>query len=600
MCERMFLLYASSMLSLLLAGQRAAYGQCEPVCPPADLVFIMDTSGSMEDESRVLCVDTAYVVEDLAEYGFAVSPSYLGITNLGTDLFPCLTDSVLSLLGSPVPGSSSCGADLEQHEDWAPAVAIVAERFPWSEGAIRLIVPLSDEAPCAGDPCEDPGADREAIANAIEIAGDHNVIVSPITGTGSGPCTIRLARDLADSTGGVTHESTVPQVDMAGAIRAILADACEQFTDCNTNGIPDLCEIEQGWSGDCNLNGVPDECELAANPDADTNSNGVLDDCDECVWDSDCDDGLFCTGREACKDANCQQGEAPCAGGGCDEDHDRCGCTSDAECDDGIFCNGPEQCDASWCVAGSLPCSGMLCDEATDACVACATDSHCNDGQFCNGLEVCVDGACQAGASPCDEGECCKEATDVCRPCPCTSDADCDDGDDCTLDTCDLTTSKCNWVVADTDDDGISDCVDRCLDTPAGAEVDDEGCSCHAWDWDGDGVSYCYDLCDRTPIQEQADANGCSCSQLDDDHDGVTNCHDECRTTPAGEPVDERGCPPSAPPAEPEARQVVEEVLTSGGGGPARCGACGSVGMGTIVMLATGMRVLRGAQRRSR
>jgi hypothetical protein len=31
--------------------------------------------------------------------------------------------------------------------------------------------------------------------------------------------------------------------------------------DCNSNAIPDRCDIAAGTSQDCNLNGIPDECE---------------------------------------------------------------------------------------------------------------------------------------------------------------------------------------------------------------------------------------------------------------------------------------------------------------------------------------------------
>jgi len=46
------------------------------------------------------------------------------------------------------------------------------------------------------------------------------------------------------------------------------------MTDCNGNGIADLCEIE---NNDCNGNSVLDACELAGN---DCNSSGVLDECE--------------------------------------------------------------------------------------------------------------------------------------------------------------------------------------------------------------------------------------------------------------------------------------------------------------------------------
>jgi hypothetical protein len=33
------------------------------------------------------------------------------------------------------------------------------------------------------------------------------------------------------------------------------------FSDCNTNGWPDECDVHGGWSNDCNTNHAPDECE---------------------------------------------------------------------------------------------------------------------------------------------------------------------------------------------------------------------------------------------------------------------------------------------------------------------------------------------------
>lgn len=72
----------------------------------------------------------------------------------------------------------------------------------------------------------------------------------------------------------------------------------------------------------------------------------------------------------------------------------------------------------------------------------------------------------------------------------------------------------------DTDGDGVMDDKDKCADTPAGTEVDSDGC----------------------PIEteEPADADG----------DGVTDDKDRCPATPAGVPVDSRGCPTLTPPGQ--------------------------------------------------
>lgn len=64
--------------------------------------------------------------------------------------------------------------------------------------------------------------------------------------------------------------------------------------DCNTNGMPDVCDLENGVSADCNGNGIPDEC------DPDCDDDGIPDDCDvfeDCDSDGiqDCVDLCTCT-----------------------------------------------------------------------------------------------------------------------------------------------------------------------------------------------------------------------------------------------------------------------------------------------------------------
>jgi OOP family OmpA-OmpF porin len=88
----------------------------------------------------------------------------------------------------------------------------------------------------------------------------------------------------------------------------------------------------------------------------------------------------------------------------------------------------------------------------------------------------------------------------------------------------------------DSDGDGVSDGMDRCPNTPAGAQVDAYGCEL---DSDGDGVKDGTDECPNTPTGVRVDSKGCP---LDSDGDGVADDSDECPNTPAGAKVDEKGC----------------------------------------------------------
>ena len=88
----------------------------------------------------------------------------------------------------------------------------------------------------------------------------------------------------------------------------------------------------------------------------------------------------------------------------------------------------------------------------------------------------------------------------------------------------------------DSDHDGVTDDIDRCPDTPAGAKVDAVGCE---FDSDGDGVVDRLDQCPNTPKGTPVNAVGCP---LDSDGDGVVDADDRCPNTPKGDKVDVHGC----------------------------------------------------------
>jgi len=52
------------------------------------------------------------------------------------------------------------------------------------------------------------------------------------------------------------------------------------LSDCNANGLLDLCEVTTAFAEDCNANGRPDECDLASGASEDCNTNGLPDECE--------------------------------------------------------------------------------------------------------------------------------------------------------------------------------------------------------------------------------------------------------------------------------------------------------------------------------
>ena len=79
------------------------------------------------------------------------------------------------------------------------------------------------------------------------------------------------------------------------------------------------------------------------------------------------------------------------------------------------------------------------------------------------------------------------------------------------------------FIKSDADEDGVTDDMDTCPDTPSGEQVDENGCSDSQKDTDGDGVTDDMDLCSNTPQGENVDENGCPTpSPIYLDENGVT------------------------------------------------------------------------------
>ena len=101
------------------------------------------------------------------------------------------------------------------------------------------------------------------------------------------------------------------------------------------------------------------------------------------------------------------------------------------------------------------------------------------------------------------------------------------------------TSSNSNTGTLDADNDGVANRNDRCPNTPAGAQVDANGCAMDN-DEDQDGVVNSADQCPNTP--RGADVNAQGCEIKDSDMDGVSDANDQCADTPRDDKVDAQGC----------------------------------------------------------
>ena len=273
-----------------------------------------------------------------------------------------------------------------------------------------------------------------------------------------------------------------------------------------------------------------------------------------------CDDGLWCNGEETSNGLICLPGTPPdcsdnidCTKDSCNEETDECEHSPDDDfCDDGKFCNGAEICDpASGCLPGTAPnCSDNIdctidsCNEETDRCEHSPDDDFCDDGKFCNGAETCDPASgCLPGTAPncsdnidctidscneetdrcehspdddfCDDGKFCNGA-EICDPasgCLPGTAPDCSDNIDCTIDFCNEETDRCEH----SPDDDFCDDYDVCN----GIEICDPASGCLP------GTSLDCDDKDPCTIDSCDPIEGCIHTAIDCD-DGDPCTIDEC------------------------------------------------------------------------
>jgi len=168
-----------------------------------------------------------------------------------------------------------------------------------------------------------------------------------------------------------------------------------------------------------------------------------------------CEDGDPCTAFDGCHEGKCVPGETT----DCDDDNpctdEDCqpfvGCVfvdNAKMCDDGDKCTIEDTCRDGTCYGGDPvscddgnPCTDDVCDPGT-GCLHDFNAAPCDDADPCWGPDICQDGQCLAqGMNDCDDGNDC--TADSCEPSNgCLHDAlhgvQCDDGNGCTTgDICD-------------------------------------------------------------------------------------------------------------------------------------------------------------------
>lgn len=347
-------------------------------------------------------------------------------------------------------------------------------------------------------------------------------------------------RDSCDSHGNCVHqriEGCVPPCHTN-----LDCDDSKPCTNdiCSANGIcihtDKICNDDNACTDD-SCNTYDGQCVYTLKPIDDHNNCTI----DSCVQGTgvilhvpvDCDDHNACTVDYCAINGTCMHRQKSC-----DDEND---CTIDT-CNPltGVCSNVQKVCN------DDNPCTTDYCDCVTGQCKYDL--KNCDDGRRCT-IDSCVNGECLHDLVNCDDGqECthdyCDEYTgdddddsgsytrtvqDYCvhMPIPdcgreCNTNTDCDDGMDCTTDTCNTQTWKCESVPRVCHPDYDLCTIDQC--------VPGQGCvytlkNCTSEDWciisacnsgDGECVQTPRDCSDQDPCTtDSCDSEGKQCLNIE-------------------------------------------------------------------------------------
>ena len=189
-----------------------------------DIIFAMDTSGSMSNEASALVNSMNSVTSELSA-DFDLETKLWGITSTQWGL----TSNVRAEVS---------GGTANHSEDWGPATYDLAALYTgWRSGAVKIVVPISDECPENGDGC---GTDDETSVSSARAAADaNNVQVLPIIGSvynsSNTAKILQLAFGLSTNNTIVQTSSGVYADEMKAAIKEIIATVTGEIV-----GVPSL------------------------------------------------------------------------------------------------------------------------------------------------------------------------------------------------------------------------------------------------------------------------------------------------------------------------------------------------------------------------
>jgi hypothetical protein len=419
-------------------------GTCGAVsaCPPFTDGCVVRNADCDEENDTCIdvandddCIDDSLCTEDIcnAETGQCENPP----VDCG-DGIDCTDDLCNEDTGECMndPNDANCQDDgffCTGQEICDPATGCLSEGDPCPEGTV-----CNDNS----DTCVEITDCGNGIPETGEDCDDGNVLDGDCC---SANCTFEAEGSSCEDEEFCNGEETCDgaglclagtEVDCSDGVDCTI-DSCDEINDVCVNTPDDNnCPDDQLFCNGQEICDPEDGCVSSGDPCFGEICNEDDDACEqlECVTDTDCDDGLFCTVNSCDTETNTCVAVSACPPGIngcidvnaiCDEENDTCrDVPNDEACDDNSLCtedicnaetgeceNPPVEC------GDGIDCTDDLCDEETGECISVPNDANCeDDGLFCTGPEICHPvNDCMSAGDPCD-GQSCNEENDTCEP----------------------------------------------------------------------------------------------------------------------------------------------------------------------------------------
>jgi hypothetical protein len=264
-----------------------------------------------------------------------------------------------------------------------------------------------------------------------------------VVATGTG-LTYQWQRGGTKITGATAAQYTLASAaaaDSGATFRVVVTNAAGSVTSSTATLTVNTCAAT-----DTTCDGIDDDCDGSIDEDYVVSCSGssVLRCVNGAARPAVCSDNNACNGIESCSAGMCVAGTPPVVDDGNPCTADSCSpatgvahvpVPAGTSCADGNVCNGAETCNClGACVAGTPlavndgnPCTADSCNPTTGVThTPVAAGTSCPDGNLCNGSEICNgSGTCVAGTPPVV-----------------------DDGNPCTVDSCNPTTGVAHRSVA--------------------------------------------------------------------------------------------------------------------------------------------------------